>query len=328
MISENVTTDGAGNATFTMALQYDDIIAYFGGYDLNDFSLTVGSTAITLVSSSTPLTAGHIYNITRSAVTLPEGALSGKFTINESGKQVYFSKGNLRASYNTSWSWSFFPNQWDYVGNASANNNITGNGTVNVSSDYLYVDLFNWSTEANYYGITNSFKYSDFSGDLVDWGNTIGSGWHLLTKDEWDYLFSTRVTGGTVGETSQARYTMSTIRTDVTGVNGVILFPDGVNLESSEFTTLGTVNGISAWGTKCTSAQWTALAAKGCVFLPAAGYRSISSVEYAGYAGQYWSSSPYDENSAYTVGFERDYLEFKKHYHDLGYSVRLAYEVE
>lgn len=61
-IEGEVTTDGSGNATFAIGLE--------DGSDLNEFSLTVAGNAITLVSSSTPLAAGKIYNITR-AVTPP-----------------------------------------------------------------------------------------------------------------------------------------------------------------------------------------------------------------------------------------------------------------
>ena len=343
MISENVTTDGAGNATFTMALQYDDMIAYYGGYDLNDFSLTVGSTAITLVSSSTPLTAGHIYNITRSAVTLPEGALSGKFTINESGNQVRFSKGNLQAviasgptdSYNyTASSWKFAENQWDFIGNNPGNTSFDIGTTV---------DLFGWvGTSASYdtYGLCTQKSYNtayygtDANDNLKsDWGNAMGTGWFTLKVNEWDYLLTYRTTGGTVGGTSQARYTLATIRTNVgSGVNGLILFPDGVDIENSteHFTSLGNVNNTSNYATKCTSAQWTALENKGCVFLPAAGFRyNGTTAGNVGSNGMYWSSSLQSKNFAYQLDFRSGNMD-PQYYdrRDYGMSVRLVYEVE
>lgn len=61
-IEGDVTTDGSGNATFAMGLE--------GSSDLNYLSLTVAGNPVTLVNSSTELTAGKIYNITR-AVTPP-----------------------------------------------------------------------------------------------------------------------------------------------------------------------------------------------------------------------------------------------------------------
>ena len=227
---------------------------------------------------------------------LPEGALPGKFSIGGGGSYVYFSKGNLRANYNNnSWTWSFSPNQWDYVGNASNNINITGDGTVDSGGDNLYVDLFGWSTKKTYYGIHNSKDKFTYFYLFKDWGNVdgIGKGWRTLTRDEWEFLLRDRFKCGTVFGTPEAHYTYATIRTDVNGgVNGIILFPDDISISASEVTTAGPVNdGSGDYETKCTSAQWTALEAKGCVFLPAAGCRIGNTVVDDGECGYYWSSS-------------------------------------
>ena len=142
------------------------------------------------------------------------------------------------------------------------------------------------------------------------------------------YLFNTRTTGGKVGSTSQARYALATIRTDVnSGVNGIILFPDGVNFESTEFTTLGTVNSSSAWATKCASTQWTALEGKGCVFLPAAGKRVGTNVIDAEEIGDYWSSSPHTsgESGARYVDISSNGLSLAWYTNRFnGFSVRLV----
>lgn len=160
----------------------------------------------------------------------------------------------------------------------------------------------------------------------------MGSGWFTLKANEWNYLFTERTTGGTVGSTSQARYTLATICTDVSsGVQGVILFPDGTDFASTEFTTLSTVNGASHYATKCTSAQWAALEAKGCVFLPCGGHRDAFVVFEHGNFGFYWSSSSYNlSNSfyAYRVSIVGNVgpLEWSsRHY---GCSVRLVRAVE
>ena len=58
-ITGSVTTDVSGTATFAIGVANET--------DLNDFSLTVGGNAITLVSESKTLSAGKIYNINRSA---------------------------------------------------------------------------------------------------------------------------------------------------------------------------------------------------------------------------------------------------------------------
>lgn len=242
--------------------------------------------------------------------------IPGKFTVGESAgipKRVEFATSNLQATYDgSSWSWAFAANPWDRIGDAAGNTNITDNG---VSGNNVTVDLFGWvgaSSSFNgaaQYGITNStiaYGNKDTEALKYDWGTTIGGGWRTPTKDEWTYVFSTRKSGSIVKGELNARYTHAIINTDATSVNGMILFPDGVKIASNEATTWGTINGTSAWGTKCTSAEWTALAAKGCVFLPVAGYRNESSVLNVNVGGYYWSSSakPDDAGKAYTMYFK------------------------
>ena len=251
-----------------------------------------------------------------------EGELNGKFTINASGDKVQFSQGNLQATYNgSSWSWAFATNQWDYIGNAASNTSINGNGTVPTNGT---VDLFGWSTSATTYGIHNSNEGPTYSGDFVDWGNTIGTGWRTLTSAEWVWILgpnssptpgtNCRASGSTVNGINNARYVHATINTDGTGVNGMILFPDGVTIDNSEATSWGTVNGNSAYATKCTSAQWTALAAKGCVFLPAAGSRGGTSVWNVGTRGHYWSSTSNGDYYAWEVDFSSEALQTQGNY--------------
>ena len=57
-IQGDVTTDAEGNATFAMGVR--------NGNDLSELSLTVADNPVTITSSSKELTAGKIYNITRS----------------------------------------------------------------------------------------------------------------------------------------------------------------------------------------------------------------------------------------------------------------------
>ena len=286
-------------------------------------------------------------NMPTASASAPEGAINGLFSVSNNGgittKQVYFSQGNLQATYDGSaWSWAFATNQWDYIGDAAANTSINGNGTVSANGT---VDLFGWVgassnwTGAAIYGISNSTAtdningYGNVIGEALksDWGNTIGSGWRTLNQDEWYFLIEYRPSGATVNGTSDALYTQATINTDGTGVNGMILFPDGVTIANNEATTWGDINSASDWGTRCTSAQWTALAAKGCVFLPAAGYRDGASVSEAGSNGYYWSSSANEgyERSSNLVSFESNDLNpLDSYYRNYGYSVRLVKDAE
>ena len=270
--------------------------------------------------------------IAASPYTYP--ALPGKFTINGSGGKVFFSQGNLQATWDGSyWTWHFAEHQWDFMGNAEGNTKVTS--TSPFVSDYTgtstTVDLFGWSTSATTYGIHNSTNSSNYSGNFFDWGNTIGTGWRTLSNGEWVYLFNTRI-GSIVNGKPEARYTLATIRTDISGgVNGVILFPDGLTFASSEFTTLDNdaINGTSNWGTKCIEDEWTALAAKGCVFLPAAGYRNGTNVIIAGTHGYYWSSENYGDTGASGLSFEnyqQDLFTYNNYNRYYGYSVRLVYD--
>ena len=327
--SGNLKLSGNGTLTVRSITEYGLHGANYaykggaGGFDVDQLPAS-GYT----VTRSTPADNGDgTYTCTYTVE--PNPLLAGQFTINGSGHKVRFSKGNLQATYNGSaWSWAFATNQWDYIGCAEGNTKVTA--TTPFVSGYTgtstTVDLFGWVgasstwTDVNQYGISSSNNgYGNNASESLksDWGtlaitnggNTANSGWRTLTKDEWVYLFNTRTTGGNVGTTSQARYAHATINTDGTGVNGMILFPDGVDFDSSEFTTLGTVNGNSDYATKCNTAQWTALAAKGCVFLPAASYRNGTTV-YTSASGYYWSSSPYtsDAGKAYYMDFTKNSL--------------------
>ena len=273
---------------------------------------------------------------------------SGKFSVS-SKQKVYFSKGNLQATYNgSSWTWAFAANQWDYIGKAEGNTKVSDSTPFvsGYSGSSTTVDLFGWVgasstwTGVAQYGITSSTTtnntdgYGNNSSEALksDWGTLMGSGWRTLTSGEWTYVFNTRASGSTVNGTSKARYTHATINTDGTSVNGMILFPDGITIGNSEATSWGKINDTSSYGTKCTTAQWAALAAKGCVFLPAAGYRTGTTVYDAGWYGHYWSSSPYTSlvNYAYSVHFDSGNLVGPADYYRrvLGFSVRLVRQVE
>lgn len=77
------------------------------------------------------------------------------FTINDSGVQVHFSKGNLKKNGS---SWSFH----DYQYSRSATQSDSER------------DLFPWSEVSN------------------DWGSLIGTGWRNLEATEWEYIINTR----------------------------------------------------------------------------------------------------------------------------------------
>ena len=297
-ISGSVTSDASGNAYFAVA---------FAPAGSKTYTLSISGFSDIAVADRM-LTAGMVYKKTATAAVptpaVPEGAISGKFSVSAT-KQVYFSKGNLRYASGT---WSFFDNQYDYYTSYSAG----------------AWDKFGWSTSTTNYGMNTSTSNSTYSGNFVDWGATMGSGWRTLTGGEdggeWEYIFNTRTT------TSGIRYA----KAQVNSVAGVILLPDdwsntyyalnSTNTTDADFTT----NEISA-------SDWTSkLEANGCVFLPAAGYRDYGTmVKDVGDYGDYWSSTAKDSEYAYDVYFDSynvgPQYNWERHY---GFSVRLVRDVE
>ena len=259
----------------------------------------------------------------------PSGAIDGKFTVNADGDQVYFSKGNLRATYNGSaWSWAFATNQWDIIGNEAANTSIDGDGTISGTGT---VDLFGWVGENSaftgtaIYGITNSTSASQYGNTTSealksDWGNTIGTGWRTLTIDEWDYVLNTRTT------TSGVSYAKATVN----GIVGLILLPDNWSTDYYSLTATNTA-GAHYDTNVISSTDWTnSLEAHGAVFLPAGGYRNNgTAVDNSNDQGFYYSAT-----SGSSVATQARRLMFQNMGINLssgtvryrGHSVRLVYE--
>ena len=249
----------------------------------------------------------------------------GTFSVS-ADKQVTFSKGNLQYTQSTN-TWSFAENQWDYIGT----DNVTGG---DVTSDPKYgdskegtaladkVDLFGWSTNATYFGVSTAQSSNDYSGSFVDWGtNQIGSDapntWRTLTSNEWEYLLNNRPNASSLKGVAQ-----------VNGVNGLIFLPDnwtcpaGVTFKSGFHSSYG-VDYYAAYQT-FTAAEWSKLESAGAVFLPASGYRGGSNVKYVQYYGSYWSATENGSYGAYYLDFSsvKAYMDLNSHY--LGLSVRLV----
>jgi len=319
----------AGTATYKLAKEF------VGGcvYTLN---ISVGLTNIGTTTTITGWTGSGSVTVNPTVTNYVYGALPGVYSVS-ANKQVFFSQGNLQATYNgSSWTWSFATNQWDYIGNAAGNTSVTksspfisGTGTV---------DLFGWVgassiwTGVAQYGITSSTGYSltDGYGNIAnealksDWGtlsisnggSTANSNWHTLTKDEWTYVFNTRST------TSGVRYAKATVN----NVIGIILLPDdwstsyysltSTNNDGADFTS----NSISFY-------EWNEkFVPHGCVFLPVAGYRLGAKVWNAGEYGHYWSSTPYpsDSRPAYSIHFGSSFINTELGDRTYGMSVRLV----
>ena len=231
---------------------------------------------------------------------IPDGALPGLFSVSAT-KLVHFSQGNLQyqASTNT---WRFAEHQYDYVGTQTADErgnyggNVSGSDNRSISSTYSgWIDLFGWGTGSN--PTLSSPSFEDY-GTFMDWGcnaiinggNTVNQ-WRTLTIAEWNYLLNTRT------DASSKRGTGN-----INGVGGLIILPDSWTLPlgcsfTSGFTTYDWAHN------SYTLAQWAQMEAAGAVFLPAAGYRYGTNDNYVGNLGNYWSSTPFNESSAYYMYF-------------------------
>jgi hypothetical protein len=233
------------------------------------------------------------------ATSVPDGAINGKFSVSDT-KQVYFSKGNLQATYDGStWSWDFAKNQWDYIG--ADNNKVNGNGSV---SSNCTIDVFGWSTSSNNFGIHNSKTDGDYSGDFVDWGTAIGSGWRTLTHDEWNFLLQSRTT------TSGLLFAKANL---FGTVHGLILFPDNYTHPDglAAITAPNDATGNAGWnGNQYTAEEWAKMEAAGAVFLPAAGCREGTTNHNFNVIGYYHTATPADANNSYDVAFHASVLEF------------------
>ena len=301
-VNKNVITNSSGTATFAIGVACSE---------LNSCSLTVGGNVITL--GSHVLTAGKIYNITRNAIP---GALVGKFSVSSTDK-VYFSKGNLQATYDGSnWTWAFAANQWDYIGNAAGNTMVTA--TSPFISENATVDLFgwvgassNWADNVNQYGITSSSAtnnkngYGNVADETLksDWGTLIGSGWRTLSMAEWTYLLATRTVNG--GKGADKSYTLNQ---SVNGKKGMVIYPDNYT------------------GAVYSGDNWASFEAAGCVFLPAAGWRDGTTIKNSiNDRGYYWSTTPSNATAAKRMFFAGGLELNGDNSRAFGFSVRLVY---
>jgi len=215
---------------------------------------------------------------------IPEGALTGLFTVNSNGGRVYFSKGNLQYNQtgthivsggrSVSGTWRFAEQQWTY-------------GTSLYSDGWF--QLFGWGTSGHIYSPTTKLytaNVTGYAGTLAntneDWGqyNAISNGgatqpglWRTPTGEEWDFLLGTTANGRTVNGGTGEGHCYQLLQ--VNQIWGLLIYPDGYTKQSYY-----------------NSASSITYVPSGCVFLPMAGYRRENNLNSLGSYGYYWSSSP------------------------------------
>lgn len=186
---------------------------------------------------------------------IPPYCVHGKFTVNGSGKQVYFTGGNLYYTdevhgrdYRIESPQCDFPKNWDshHIGHF-----FWSKDAAKARADY-YHDA---ECSASDVLFTNSTPTTPNPNFTVE-GDQTGI-FRVLSDDEWNYLLRERnVNGGTGKGHSYS------IEKDITiegkACHGVVIFPDGFTKQSS-------------WKSEYTT--WAAIFNAGIVFLPLAGYR-------------------------------------------------------
>ena len=269
---------------------------------------------------------------------IPAGALTGVFSVSETTK-VHFSQGNLQyqASTNT---WRFAENQYDALGSANSAISSTNEGWIdmfgwgtsgydNTANDPQAVNYQPWSSSTTKssdatncfgYGPSTTMTDKNLTGTSAkyDWGvfNAISNGggqegmWRSLTSEEWNYILNTR---------NQAESLRS--QATVCGVHGYVLLPDDFTLpDGLSWTKLANNWDTNTYGTQA----WNAMESAGAVFLPAAGRRNGTGMDYVGSYGYYWTASYKDHEYAYLLYFDFGSVKVDQSRRYLGRSVRLV----
>lgn len=367
-VGGSITDDGGGTIS-AYGISYSTTDGFEGedgtqveGTDLSEGSFTVNLTGLTgmttyYVRAYATNRAGTSYGDVTYFTTLeyvPEGAVSGKFTVNANGGQVRFAHGNLLymgsagdGNVNTNNAgayWKFADNQWDmnwYDGHEiRKDREWLAWGTSGYAHGATYFHPWQWGgANSYYYAYGNNVKnlydakddgtmqgQADYGYNAIrNGGDRENSGWRTPTIEEWVYVLDTRA-ASTINGTANARYAKAIVN----GKNGLIIFPDtyvhptgvtqpsGINTPSSNFST-----------NSYASDSWTAMENAGCVFLPATGYLNQQYNHNSGTYGTYWASTYRHDNNACRLIFDNTRL-FSNSDWERRYccSVRLVIDVE
>ena len=243
-----------------------------------------------------------------------EGSLSGVFSVGN-GKTVQFSQGNLQYQASTD-TWRFAEQQYDCIGQTNSNISLFYQG---------WVDLFGWGTsgynDVKPWLIDYDMDALSITGTKYDWGlnNAISNGgnkaglWHLLTIDEWEYIVNRR---------NGSRFAKATVN----NVRGLLLLPDGWSTATYALNAINDVQG-GYESNYISATDWSdILEANGVVFLPCAGIREGTTVNYVNGFGRYWSST-YIEKARSLFIHQSDIRPEGADYH-WGLAVRLVQSVK
>ena len=304
----NITLYGeSGNTMYRWAI-------LLPGTDLDDAQgLTIGSTVANHeMGYNTYINSGISINNTLPLPDPPAAAYAVKtsggtltqFSVS-ANKKVYFSRGNLVASFSTysfADGWSFHDTQFDEIdgpyavnglgqiqsyhqqSNTNCNNPVNENGLI-FSSGHNSGDRFTWGyfdqiklTTSEYLNVNENLTKT--AAVAKDWGIVFtesspeGGNWRTLSADEWIYLFN-----GPSNVRGNKRFLRVFLRNYIeeSGESylGVFVFPD--NYSGSDLTGSYTFNSVTGNPAIIQNSNSNPDVQKmldaGAVFLPCVGYR-------------------------------------------------------
>ena len=208
---------------------------------------------------------------------LREGALPGLFTVNEDGKKVCFSQGNLY--YDGS---KFCLENYQYSIASYWKESHVSNFYWSKTASAVYAEYYNNVGETSDVLFTNATETTPNASFTVN-GQT--GMWRTLSQAEWKYLFENH------------SYKYISVNTKY----GIVIAPDGFSGEISD----------------ADVADWAAAEDAGFVFLPNTGFRENSYIRETDKSCIYWTSTPHETNSgnAYRMFFQwhsdQSYLDVK-----------------
>ncbi|MCQ2141909.1 MAG: hypothetical protein MJY83_06135, partial [Bacteroidales bacterium] len=211
------------------------------------------------------LKAGKILNITRSKITpvsltlagfevdpLPDGALSGAFTVSSSGRRVFFSRGNL---YWDGDSFEFEAHQYDSPDKWKPDH--VSFYYWSVTASYAYNSTYTNEVSPEDVLFTNDPNHPEKPNKNFTVNNVTGA-FRTLSNDEWHYLITKH----------DVKYVTINDR------KGYVIAPDGVKLDPAK-----------------ESYSEIELVSDNLVFLGCNGLRRWDATHFYNDLGYYWSSS-------------------------------------
>ena len=294
---------------------------------------TVTTSAVVLITETTAVAGGKVtadggasvtergvvYSTSQNPTTVNSkvtaGSGTGSFTCNLSGLQAgtkYYVRAYAVNSAGTS-----YGTQVSFTTQQSSSDNGTENG-------YEYVDLglsVKWAT-CNV-GASKPEEY----GDYFAWGETQPKDYYDWSTYKWcngshntQTKYNTNSGYGTVDNKTTLEAADDAARANWGGSWRMPTRAEQDELHNNCTWTWTSKNGVYGYKVTSKKSGYT----NKFIFLPAAGYRSGSSLYYAGSYGSYWSSSLYSDfpSGAWIVYFYSDYVDRDDNNRYYGFSVR------